>query len=372
MIYLDNAATTKPSPGTVAMAERILEAEYFNPSALYYPGVALRNEIEKTREKIADKLGCKTGEIVFTSGATEANNWVMSKGIKNKHGNIVISEGEHPSVYEPAMSVKGQGTTVRIVPLSKDGTVDGQKLLELIDADTTLVSVMHVSNETGAVNDVKSLSKSVKAINPRTLFHSDGVQAFCKTPIALGGSDIDLYSISAHKIGGLKGIGALYIKNGINLAPLIFGGGQEKNLRSGTENVMSILSFGTAISDFDDSSVPKCYECAIDLLSNADGFLINGSAEHSSRFIISVGISGVKSEILQHLLSDQGILIGTGSACSSKTKKNRTLESMKVEKKYADGNIRISFSPTSTPEETAYAIKIIIDTADKLRSKIHG
>lgn len=372
MIYLDNAATTKPSPKTVETAKRILERDFYNPSALYYCAVEVRKEIDAARACIANKLACKPSEIVFTSGATEANNWAVAGGFKNKRGNVVVSEGEHPSVFEPLMLLKGKGVDVRIVPLLSDGRVDEERLVGSVDGETSFVSVIHVSNETGAVNDVKRLAREVKAKNAKAVFHSDGVQAFCKVPLCLGSSDIDLYSISAHKIGGLKGSGALYIRSGLNIAPFMAGGGQERNLRSGTENVMSILSFKTAIDDFDGSVVPELYEYAASRLSEIDGVRINGCMESASRYIISVGVSGVKSEILQHILSDSGVLVGTGSACSSKTKKNRALESMKIEKRFIDGNIRISFSPQNTLEEVKKAVDVIAEAIVKLRRKING
>ncbi len=372
MIYLDNAATTKPSRGTVEMSNRILERDFYNPSALYYCAVELRKELDASRACIADKLDCKPSEVVFTSGATESNNWAVACGFKNKRGNIVVSESEHPSVYEPVMLLKGKGIDVRTVPLLSDGRVDEERLACCVDCETAFVSVIHASNETGVVNDVMRLSRIVKEKNPRAVFHSDGVQAFCKVPFRLSGSCVDLYSISAHKIGGLKGAGALYIRNGFNISPLVSGGGQERNLRSGTENVMSILSFKSAIEDFDGSHVCDLYDYAVAYLSKLVGVKINGCADHSSGYIVSVGVSGVKSEILQHILSDSGVLVGTGSACSSKTKKNRTLESMKTEKRFMEGNIRISFSPSNTMEEIKRAMDVISVSIEKLRSAING
>ena len=372
MIYLDNAATTKPSLGTLEMAKRILEKDFYNPSALYYRALEIKKEIDLSRARIAEKLVCKPSEIVFTSGASESNNWAVASGFKNKRGNIVISYGEHPSVYEPVMLLKGKGVDVRVIPLLSDGRIDVGRLEQSVDKNTSFVSVIHASNETGVVNDVNALARLVKQKNPKVVFHSDGVQAFCKIPICLEDSGIDLYSISAHKIGGLKGAGALYIGSGLNISPLIVGGGQERNLRSGTENVISILSFKTAIDDFDEKVVSELYDYAICRLSAIDNVKVNGNKEYSSGFVISVGVAGVKSEILQHILSDAGVLVGTGSACSSKAKKNRTLESMGIDKHHIDGNIRISLSPSNTMEEMKTAMDILSDSICDLRRKING
>lgn len=372
MIYLDNAATTKPTEKVIAHCESILRDDFYNPSALYYPAIQVKTEIEEARKAVAEKLKCTSNEIVFTSGATEANNWAINCGFKNKKGNIIISEGEHPSVFEPAMALKGKGADVRIAPLCENGTIDCDKLFGLIDENTSLISIMHVSNETGAVNPVAEIAKRAKQINKKIIFHSDGVQAFCKIPTEIGASAIDLYSISAHKIGGLKGVGALYIADNINIASMILGGGQEKRLRSGTENVMGILTFKDAVEDFNDASVKPLFKYAINSLSKIDNVKVNSFMENSGGYIISAGIYGVKSEVLQHLLSDDGVLVGLGSACSSKVKKSRVLEAMNVDKAYIDGNIRISFCPQNTLEEVQAAMDIIASNVQKLRSKING
>ena len=373
MIYLDNAATVKPSKNTVALAERILTEDFFNPSALYYPAIELKGEIENTRRDIADILKCKASEIYFTSCATESNNWVFSCGIKNKRGNVVISEGEHPSVYEAALNLKSKGVDVRVIPLTVNGTIDETKLCEAVDDNTALVSVIHVSNETGIVNQIEKLAAKVKNKNKNTFFHSDGVQAFCKVPLNLSGGNIDFYSISAHKIGGIKGAGALYLKSGVNISPLLYGGGQENRMRSGTENVLSVLSFATAFKDFrKPQDFKKVFDYAFDVLSMIPDSQINGLRTANSGYIISLGLKGIKAEVLQHLLCDKGIMIGLGSACSSKNNRNRTLESMRVNREFVEGNIRLSFSYENTFEEVKNAIGTSSDTVGYLRSKIHG
>lgn len=373
MIYLDNAATTKPSAQVKELCLRMIEEDFYNPSALYVSAAKIKKQIEEARKTIADVLSRKSNEIVFTSGATEANNWAITRGLKNKNGNLIITEGEHPSVYETAMALKSAGIEVRTAPLQKDGTVDKEKLLRLTDDKTTLVSLIHVSNETGAVNPICELAAAVKAKSPRALVHSDGVQAFCKIPVNLSKNLIDLYSISAHKVGGLKGVGALFIRDGVHLAPLLLGGGQEGKLRSGTENTMGIVTFAAAVKSFkQDGQVANFYEHVAKTFSQMDGVTVNGSAQTASGYIVSLGIKGVKSEILQHLVYDDGVMIGLGSACSSKSKNNRILESMGVEKEFVEGNIRLSFSPDNTADEILLATKIIKKNIEKLRGMIHG
>lgn len=372
MIYLDNAATTKPTEKVLRHCEMILREDFYNPSALYYPAIKIKTKIEQARKSVAEKLKCFADEIIFTSGATEANNWAVGCGFKNKKGNLIISAGEHPSVFESAMALKAKGVDVRIAPLNTNGSIDCEKFFELIDDNTAFVSIMHVSNETGATNPVVEIAGRAKKINKKLVFHSDGVQAFCKIPTDIGPTSIDLYSISAHKIGGLKGVGALYISKNLNMASMMLGGGQERRLRSGTENVMGILTFKDAISDFDTDCVKPLFEYIIERLSKIDGIKINSFPENTSGYIISVGISGVKSEVLQHLLCDDGVLVGLGSACSSKTKKNRVLESMKITKDFIDGNIRISLCPQTSIEEIKTAVEIIEKNICKLRSKING
>lgn len=368
MIYLDNAATTMPSKTVLSSVNKWLEEKFFNPSALYYDAQKLGAEIETARATVAGVVHCPKNEVFFTSGATESNNWAVACGRKNKKGNIVITDGEHPSVYEPIGELKGKGADVRIVPLESSGAVDEERLLKAVDENTSFVSVIHVSNETGAVNDVVRIAEKVKRKAPSAVFHSDGVQAFGKVPVDLSRSSIDLYSVSAHKIGGLKGCGALVVRGG-KIAPFMLGGGQERRLRSGTENVLGILSFGAAISDIAENNVSAVYDFVVDYLKSLDGVQVNGDIALSSKYIISAGVRGVKSEVLQHLMSDDGVLIGLGSACSSKTKKNRVLESMGVEKEYIDGNIRLSFFNRTTLDEAKTAMTLLRKNILFLREK---
>ncbi len=373
MIYLDNAATTKPYKEVAELINRINENEYFNPSALYGKGSDAKATIEKSRAEIAELLGVTSAEIYFTSGATEADNWAISSGFKNKKGNIVISAGEHSAIYESALNLKNKGFEVRFSPLNADGAVNKEKFAQLVDENTSLVSVIHYSNETGAINDIFALSKLCKAKNKKILFHSDGVQAFCKNKTVLKYSDVDLYSISAHKVGGVKGCGALYIKKGVNLSPLIFGGGQESNMRSGTENVAAIGTFGIAAksyyNDYDESKMRILKDTFLNTINNAvTDYKVNSNINNACSAIISISFAGLNAEVLQRLSAAENIFIGLGSACASKLRSNRVLGETGLSQKDIAGSVRISFSPQNTADEIKRAAVVISEKIKTLRS----
>ncbi|MGN1061317.1 MAG: cysteine desulfurase family protein [Candidatus Coproplasma sp.] len=366
MIYLDNAATTKPDCECLKKAEKYLTENFYNPSALYAEGYALHRELEQARKNIINCVANDANfEIIFTSCGSEADNHALFCG--GKRGNIVTTLGEHSAIISSANELKQRGLEVRFAPLNADGSVDIEELLKLIDSKTSLVSVIHVNNETGAINDVNAIAKRVKAINSSALFHSDGVQAFGKIPFKIG-KEIDLYSVSAHKIGALKGCGALIKRKNLALKPFIFGGGQEKGLRSGTENVFGIKVFEFAAlkkyekieENFD--YVKKLKEKLISLLDK-DLFKIL-SSENSSPYILSVIALGVRGEIILHEVNDKGLIIGTGSACSSNEKKrySRVILSCGIDEKLADGVLRLSFSCNTTEQEIETAAQILNET----------
>ncbi|MGN0824359.1 MAG: cysteine desulfurase family protein [Candidatus Coproplasma sp.] len=366
MIYLDNAATTKPDCECLKKAEKYLTEYFYNPSALYAEGYALHRELEQTRKNILNLVANDTNfEIIFTSCGSEADNHALFCG--GKRGNIVTTQGEHSAVISTVNELKQRGLEVRFAPLNSDGSVNVEELLNLIDGKTSLVSVIHVNNETGAINDVNAIAKRVKAINSNTLFHSDGVQAFGKIPFKIS-KDIDLYSVSAHKIGALKGCGALIKRKSLVLKPFIFGGGQEKGLRSGTENVLGIKVFEFAalkkydkiVENFD--NVKNLKEKLINLLDK-DLFKIV-SSQNSSPYILSVIALGVRGEIILHEVNDKGLIIGTGSACSSNEKKrySRVILSCGIDESLADGVLRLSFSSETTEQEIEKAAQILNET----------
>ncbi len=369
MIFLDNASTTQVCDKAIKAAQWAASEGYFNPSALYGEALKVKNAIEEARSKIASLLGCEGRELFFTSCATESNNWAYERGIRSKKGNIVISSAEHASGYECALAQKNKGLDVRFIKLDRDGTINESDLMRAIDEDTCFASIIHVSNETGAINDIAKLTKLIKEVNPRTIVHSDGVQAFCKRKISVAELGVDLYSVSAHKVGGFKGVGALYVRNG-KIAPFIVGGGQEKGLRSGTENVAGILGFGEAAvnykSLYDKEKVAAMRQCVIDELKDVN-VIINGNGCEA---ILSLSIEGIKAEVLCHMLSDHGVLIGLGSACSSRARSNRTLSAIGRSAKEIEGSIRISFGINNDIEQVKYASKIIKEQIITLRGNI--
>lgn len=366
MIYLDNAATTKPDSECLEVAGQYLTDKFYNPSALYAEGYNLHREINASRLDILNHIANDHDfQIIFTSCGTEADNQAVF--CCGKRGNVVTTLGEHSAVFSAVNELKERGIEVRFAALNSDGSVDVDSLLSLIDRNTSLVSVIHVNNETGAVNDINSIGKAVKSINERALFHSDGVQAFGKIPYKIC-REVDLYSISAHKIGGLKGNGALIKRKNLTIKPFIYGGGQEDGLRSGTENVFGIKMFELAAKKRY-ASLEENFNRVKNLKERLAQKLDKGlftaiSPEVGSPYILTVAAEGVRGEIILHEADDRGLIIGTGSACSSNEKKrySRVILSCGVEEARADGVLRLSFSPETTNEEVDEAAEILNET----------
>lgn len=366
MIYLDNAATTKPDTECLKAAEQYLTEKFYNPSALYAEGYNLHRELTKTRSELLNFVANdRNFDLIFTSCGTEADNHAVFCG--GRRGNVVTTLGEHSAVYSAVSELKERGVEVRFAPLNGDGSVDLPVLLSLIDNQTSLVSVIHVNNETGSVNDINAIAGAVKAINARTLFHSDGVQAFGKIPFKLG-ADVDLYSISAHKIGGLKGTGALVKRKNLIIKPYIYGGGQEGGQRSGTENVFGIKMLALAAKkryvaiDENFRRVSKLNSLMRERLDkNLFDFIW---PENGSPYILCAAAKGVRGEIILHEVNDKGLIIGTGSACSSNSKKrySRIILACGIDESRADGVLRLSFSPENTVEEVERAAEILNET----------
>ena len=375
MIYLDNAATTKPCMEAFREAERFVTEKYFNPSALYTEGYALQGELKKARSVLLSKIADETTfELIFTSCGTESDNQAIFSYAKR--GNAVTTAGEHSAILASFTELKNRGIVeIRIAPLNKDGRVNIEKLLDLVDEKTSFVSVMHVNNELGSINDINEIAKLVKAKNPRTVFHSDGVQAYGKLPYRLA-KEVDLYSVSAHKIGGLKGVGALIKRKSLVLPPYLYGGGQESNRRSGTENVFGIKQFELAAQK-KFSTVKADYErlkgYRETLWSGLDKeVFVRLSGENTLPYILSVSAVGLRGEILLHMANDKGLIIGTGSACSSnaKTRYSKVVLACGYDEKTADGVLRISFSNDTTESEVQSAIQILNEIGRDLKRRM--
>jgi cysteine desulfurase len=380
MIFLDNASTTELKREARNMMEKSYDL-FYNPSAVYNVGLEIKNKIIETKKVICDALGTAYNDnLIFTGSATEANNLAIFGSIKTgsmKKEQLIFGQGEHPSVYNCAQELKARGYDVKFLPLMQDGVVDLDKLKEFLDQPTAFVSIMHVSNETGSINDIAKIAKMIRQKHPDCIFHCDGVQAFGKIPVNLTNLGVDLYTISSHKLGGPKGIGALYAKNPKKLKPIVFGGEQEYGLRSGTENTSYILAFGEVVKnlniDKDFEKVKKLNEFTRKFFDNASRKLsvkLN-SPQSASPYILSYSFDGVRGETLVHILEDQGVIIGTGSACSSKKSAlNRTLEAMGLSKSQNEGAVRISFSPRNNLNEVRTACKLILKSYEELIQKL--
>lgn len=374
MIYLDNAATSKPDEECLKRAEKYLYNNYYNPSALYAEGYNIQLELREARKNILSLLTIGGNfDLIFTSCGTEADNQAIFGG--GKRGNVVTTQGEHSAVFSAVNELKQRGIEVRFAKLNGDGSINVNDLLNLIDEKTSLVSVIHVSNETGAVNDIAEIAAKVKAKNANTLFHSDGVQAFGKIDFKLT-KNIDLYSVSAHKIGGIKGCGALIKRKSLVIKPHIYGGGQEQGLRSGTENVFGIKDFEfAAVKRYAD--IVQNYEKVRNLnellWEKLDKLLFTRiSPANNSPYILTVGVNGLRGETILHEVNDNGLIIGTGSACASNEKKrySRVILACGIAESLADGILRFSFSPDNTVAEIEKAAEILNETVKNRKDKM--
>lgn len=372
MIYMDNAATTKISK---AVSDEIVAAmEIFgNPSSLHRLGIEAEKKLEGARTVIAKKLGVDKKTVFFTSGGTEANNMALigtAEALKKRGNHIITSKIEHPSVLETAKFLEKQGFEVSYVDVNSDGRINLEQFGELLRTDTILVSIMHVNNETGVIQPIEFLKKMMKEKSPIAKLHVDAVQSFCKLPTAPKIWGADMVSVSAHKIHGPKGVGALYIAD-CKIAPIIHGGEQQSGIRPGTENVLGICGFGKATesAEYDFLKAKALREYFKNSLSERiDNIKINGSDEFNSGSVLNVSFLKVKAEILLHAFEAKGLFVSTGSACSShKPQPSHVLMSMGLSKKEVEGAVRFSFDETLTREEIDMAVDIIKTETEQIR-----
>ncbi len=368
-IYLDNAATTKPSKACINMITDALTNNYGNPSSLHSIGLEAEKAVTFARKEISSALSCNEKCITFTSGATEANNMVVN-GVakiygKRKMKNIVVSAIEHPSVLEPIKNIAEiYDYDVRYISPNSDGVIDPTEFFSAVDNETFFASCMLVNNETGAIQPIKEIFSAIKRRFPDCLTHCDAVQGFTKIPIKAPDLFADFIVVSGHKVHAAKGVGALYVKTGTRIAPLILGGGQEKNLRSGTESVPLISGFGGAVSD-NISYMKTASENANIInnhlrteLSKLEYIKINSAYEKCSPFILNFSVLGIRSEIMLHYLEEKKIYVSSGSACS-KGKHTYVLSSMGISDFIADCAIRVSLSKYTTLGEVDMLISEI-------------
>ncbi|AOY76756.1 cysteine desulfurase family protein [Clostridium formicaceticum] len=381
-VYLDNAATTKPAEEVVDVMVKSLKEMYGNPSSLHRKGVEVEREIKKVRKLVAKALGCNEKEVIFTSGGTEANNLAIRGLVKahsRKGNHLITSKIEHKSVLSLLQQLEEEGFEVTYLDVDEKGFISLEKLEKAVKENTILVSVMHVNNEVGSVQPIKEITKIVRQKNPNTRIHIDGVQSFGKIKYFVKDLEIDSLSISAHKFHGPKGIGALYLRNSVRMIPLLVGGGQELELRAGTENVPGIFGLGEAVRlllEEQDKKINEIKNLKKHLLRRLrekleDIYIATEEDDQYAPHIINVSLKGVRSEIMLHSLESDGIYISSGSACSSKKRGySHVLEAMGMRESHIDSAIRISLSHTNTVEEIDYAVDSIKRHLNSLRKII--
>ncbi len=375
--YFDNSATTRADDEIVEILDKYHTEEYYNPSARSTYSLNVANKIVAARESIANALGVTAQEITFTSGGTESNNLGILGCLRAKRGNIVVTAAEHSSVYNTVTELGSKGYDIRIAKVLPDGHIDVDDFVKQVDADTVLACFMHVNNETGAINDVRLLNELVKHKNPQTVTFSDGVQALGKVPVNLRHIGVDIYTFSGHKIHCSKGIGGLYVKSGVRIVPRVFGGGQEKGLRSGTEYAGGIIALARAV----DSAVKSAPEHAViynqykqmlrQSLSDIPNWQEN-CTQNVSPAIMSLAFADIKGEVLVYMLEQHDIIVGTGSACSSKSKQSRVARAIGLDARYAEGLLRISFSKYNTREQVIQLGENLAQCVKQLRKTMVG
>lgn len=380
-VYLDNSATTRPYREAIEETVKYMEIDYGNPSSLHRMGITAEKAIKESRRMIAASMGAKEEEIFFTSGGTEADNIAIfgaAQARKRRGNTIITSQIEHPAVLESCRKLETTGFKVIYLPVDRLGRVDLNSLEKALDDQTILISIMQVNNETGAIQPIKEILRLKQSIEKRLgteiLFHCDGVQSYGKLPIQVKDLGIDLFSVSGHKIHGPKGVGALYVRKDLNIHPTIHGGGQERGLRSGTENVPAIAGFGkaAALSFANLDMRSKAMEAAKAHLaqgikSEIPDVRFNSSEEGSSS-ILNISFLGVRGEVLLHTLEQSDVYVSTGSACSSKKKgQSHVLKAMGLTDQEIEGAIRFSFNEFNTMEEMDYVLSELKNAVLKFR-----
>ena len=388
-IYLDNAATTKVCEEAVAIMENVMRNDFGNPSSLHGKGIQAEQYVKNARKIIAKSLKCDEREIIFTSGGTESNNLALFGGAyaRIRSGKHIISTSiEHASVYNPLIFLEEQGFEVTYLPVDRNGIVSLDALRQALRKDTTIVSVMMVNNEIGAIEPHEEIAKLVHSFNPDILFHVDAIQGYGKLPVAPGKCGIDLLSVSGHKIHGPKGSGFLYKRDKVRLIPEILGGGQQNNMRSGTENVPAISGLGEAVRVYFQNqknyadSMYACKEHFLELLKDmpfahpnavfeelSDSLSLGERVRKTAPHVLSISFDSVRSEVLLHALEDYGVYVSSGSACSSNHPAiSGTLKAIGTPDRFLDSTLRFSFCPETTTEMIDEAAKALQELVPKL------
>jgi cysteine desulfurase len=382
-VYLDNSATTRVFPEVAAEMTQIMCQQYGNPSSLHLKGMEAEQILRRSKETLAKILKVNEKEILFTSGGTESDNLAL-RGVaqaRQRQGrHLITTQVEHPAILQTMHFLEEQGFQVTYLPVDAYGRIHLEDLQRSMRMDTILVSIMHTNNEVGAQQPIAEAGALIKRMNPNTLFHVDAVQGFGKAKIYPKKMNIDLMSVSGHKIHGPKGIGFLYVNEQVRLRPILFGGGQQNNLRSGTENIPGIAGMAMAakrLYDSFDEDLRKLEECKaffIDGVSQIEGTRVNAllpglpHGEETAPHIVSVSFRGVRSEVLLHALEEKGIYVSAGSACSArKPQPSATLKAMGIPQDLLSSTIRFSFSVFTNREELEYTLSELCEIVPILR-----
>lgn len=376
--YLDNSATTPCLPEVTELMVKLMTMDYGNPSSMHGKGFEAEKYIKESKEIFAKNLKVLEKEIFFTSGGTESDNMaVLGAAYANQRSgkHLITTKIEHPGIKSPMNYLEEQGFEVSYLSVDRQGIISLRELKNLIRKDTILVSIMHVNNEIGSVQPIESAGKIIKECNPKCLFHVDDIQGFGKYRIYPKKSMIDLLSISGHKIHGPKGIGVLYVEQKVKMQPIIWGGGQQRGYRSGTENVPGIAGIGKATEmlyqDFE-KKIESLYllkDFFIEKLEEIPDVKVNSQkGKDSAPHIVSLSVRGIRSEVLLHTLEESGIYVSAGSACASnKPAVSETLKAIKLEKELLESTIRFSFSTFTTKEELDYTAQVCAKVIPLLR-----
>ncbi len=376
VIYLDNSATTKPYPEVVETVRQVMENYYGNPSSLHQKGVEAEQVLKQARQIAAHALRVKPGEIIFTSGGTESNNTAI-KGVatqyRNRGKHLVTTQIEHPAVYDVCKQLEAFGYEVTYLPVNAEGRISLEELKQAIRPDTILVSVMHVNNELGTIQPIAEIGAYLQRF-PKIVFHVDAVQSFGKIPLHVREWGIDLLSVSAHKFHGPRGVGILYKREGLQIQPLLTGGGQEAGVRSGTENLPAIAGMAKAIRIMEErreQTAALYRELTARLrrgIASIPGCVVNTPEELTAPHILNFSVPGVKAEVLLHALEEQGFLVSTRSACSSKRNEpSRVLMATGMGRERALSAIRLSVGAENKPEEMDRFVDVLRDAVQRLR-----
>lgn len=378
-VYLDNSATTRCYPEVGELVYKVMCRDYGNPSSMHRKGVEAEHYVKESKEILARLLKVNAKEIFFTSGGTESDNLALigaARAARRSGNHLITSAIEHPAILNTMRHLEEEeGFRVTYLPVDANGQIKLEALKEALCKDTILVSVMYVNNEVGAVQPIEQAVQLVKGYNPRILFHSDAVQGFGKYRIYPKRLGVDLLSVSGHKIHGPKGIGFLYINEKVKISPIVYGGGQQKDIRSGTENVPGIAGIGLASKmiyqdlDMKVALMRELKEQFLEGVSKIENMTIHGlTDENSAPHIISVGFAGIRSEVLLHALEEKGIYVSSGSACASNHPAvSGVLKGIGAAREYLDATLRFSMSEFTTKEEIDYTLETLYNCVPVLR-----